>query len=232
MVTSSCESKVVFPMIKLGDKNNTVTFSYQGWYLGDITKEVGLAVREQDGEWIDIPIAYPKPIEYSVFNVGELPVPDALNGKNVQFAYKYYVTTTENIGYWFIQDFHLNGIQNEAPVEKAEADISYDETEVTYVIGDSDFKAPVLNNPYNLQAYYSSENESVAIINEDGSFDIVGSGKALIRALILETDEFKKGEASYTLTVIDPEIVFAAEFDKDKCGFYEEGEQDVAWTYF
>ena len=53
MVTSSCESKVVSPMIKLGDKNNTVTFSYQGWYLGDITKEVGLAVREQDGEWIN-----------------------------------------------------------------------------------------------------------------------------------------------------------------------------------
>ena len=234
MATGACTSKLVSPSIKLGASNNTVSFRYQGFYFGDITKEAELVIREEGGEWTNIVMNYPPADDYSIFNTGEMPVPEQYNGKNVQFAFKYSVSTTEFIGYWCIQDFNVKGVMEEAPVEKADAGISYDVTEVTYTIGDPDFVAPVLNNPNNLEAYYSSENESVAIIETDGSLTIVGPGKALIRALTLETEKFKKGEASYTLTVVDPEIVFMAKFDVDECGFVEEipAEQNNAWMHF
>lgn len=234
MATDKCDSRLVSPFIKLGTDNNTVSFSYRGFNFYNIRKEAGLLIREEGGEWVSIKMKYPGKDDYSVFNTGEMEVPSEFSGKNVQFAYSYKLMSTESIGLWIIQDFNVRGFGGEAPKEKAEAGISYDVEEVTYTIGDPDFKAPVLNNPNNLKAYYSSENESVAIVEEDGSLTIVGPGTALIRALTLETDEFKKGSASYTLTVVDPSIVYTANFDTGKCGFREESveTENDAWSRF
>ena len=219
MVFEECESRLVSPFIQLGVSNNTVSLDYMAFNFTDMPQEIRLFVREENGEWGNVILSYP---EYSgPFNTGELPVPSEYNGKNVQFAFVYSLLSWDIQGSWMINNFTVKG-SNEAAVEKKEAGISYDVTEVTYTIGDKDFKAPILNNPNNLMVYYSSENESVAIINEDGSLEIVAPGKALIRALSPATDEFKKGEASYVLTVVDPKIVFSAEFTYDECGFVEE----------
>lgn len=82
------------------------------------------------------------------------------------------------------------------------ADLSFDETNVTANLGES-FTAPILNNPNNLPVVWSSSNEEVATV-ANGVVAIKGEGTTVISAKSEETAEFGAGNASYTLTVTDP----------------------------
>ncbi|MDE7161054.1 MAG: Ig-like domain-containing protein, partial [Muribaculaceae bacterium] len=75
------------------------------------------------------------------------------------------------------------------------------EQEYTVQMGES-FTAPTLTNDNNLEVTYSSSNENVATVNDEGTVTIVGAGETVITAESAETDEFAAGKAEYTLTVI------------------------------
>lgn len=67
-----------------------------------------------------------------------------------------------------------------------------------------DFTAPELTNPNGLEVTYKSSNEAVATVATDGNVTILAAGTTTITATSEETEVFKAGEASYKLTVIDP----------------------------
>ena len=75
-------------------------------------------------------------------------------------------------------------------------------TEYTSVIGDV-FEAPSLTFVEGFQetVSYSSSNTDVATVDNNGAVTIVGTGSTTISATSLETDNYKAGHASYTLTV-------------------------------
>lgn len=91
-------------------------------------------------------------------------------------------------------------------VEKAEAGLAYETTSFEVNVG-ADFNAPELVNPNQLTVTYSSDNENVAIVDENVGTIVIGStGKAVITATFAGNDTFKAGNASYTINVVDPNV--------------------------
>ena len=87
---------------------------------------------------------------------------------------------------------------------KPSAELAFEPTELTVELGD-DITEPTLNNPYNVAVTYSSSDENVAEVDTDGSLTINGAGTATITATFAGDDNYAAGEASYTLTVVDPD---------------------------
>lgn len=86
---------------------------------------------------------------------------------------------------------------------KDPAGLAFTEEAYTANLGE-DFTAPELTNPNGLEVTYKSSNEAVATVATDGNITILAAGTTTITATSAETEEFKAGEASYTLSVIDP----------------------------
>lgn len=89
---------------------------------------------------------------------------------------------------------------------KTPADIEYETTEYTALLGQA-FKTPILTNPNNLTPTYSIEctPAGVAEINETtGDVTIKAAGKAVVTATTEEDDTYDRGQASYTITIKDP----------------------------
>lgn len=93
--------------------------------------------------------------------------------------------------------------ESRSSLNKEPAGLAYTTTEFNVEFGD-EFTAPELVNPNNLEVTYTSSNENVAIVDTDGAVTILAPGTTIITASSLETEEFKFGEASYTLKVVRP----------------------------
>lgn len=94
--------------------------------------------------------------------------------------------------------------ENGTPTLKP-AGLAFAETEFTVAPG-ADFTAPELTNPNNLTVTYSSNNEDIAVVDENTGEVVIGEdeGTATITASFAGNDEYKAGSASYTITVKDP----------------------------
>lgn len=70
-----------------------------------------------------------------------------------------------------------------------------------FVDGAENFKAPALQNPYDLDVTYSSNNEEVATVDENtGAVTLTGvSGRAVISAQSNENGTYASGKASYQI---------------------------------
>lgn len=90
-------------------------------------------------------------------------------------------------------------ITGDTPV-LADAELAYGVETFTATIGE-DNEFPVLSNPNELPVTYTSSDENVATIDEDGNITLVAAGETTITATSDETSEFKAGEASYVLVV-------------------------------
>ncbi len=82
----------------------------------------------------------------------------------------------------------------------ADPELAYGVETFTATIGE-DNEFPVLSNPNELPVTYTSSDENVATIDEDGNITLVAAGETTITATSDETSEFEAGEASYLLVV-------------------------------
>ena len=94
-------------------------------------------------------------------------------------------------------------------INKAEAGLSFDETEFDIELDDASFIAPTLNNPNSLTVTYSSSNEEVALVDENTgelAYNESAVGTATITATFAGNDNFNSGSASYTINIYDPTV--------------------------
>ena len=91
---------------------------------------------------------------------------------------------------------------NGSTITKKPAGLAFAEEAYTANL-DEDFTAE-LTNPNRLEVTYKSSNEAVATVATDGNVTTLAAGTTTITATSEETKVFKAGEASYKLTVIDP----------------------------
>ncbi len=83
-----------------------------------------------------------------------------------------------------------------------DAELSFDKTAYDAEVG-VEFSAAQLTNPYNLAVVYSSENPEIATVDAaTGVVTPLAAGTVKITAKSEPTDEYKAGEASYTLNVV------------------------------
>lgn len=110
-----------------------------------------------------------------------------------------------NSTYEFDKDNQLVSITN--PVVKADPELSYTTTEYEISKDEtSSFVAPALNNPHSLAVTYSSNNETIALVDENTGDVVLDNkvGEATITATFAGDDTYKAGSASYTIKIFDP----------------------------
>ena len=86
-------------------------------------------------------------------------------------------------------------------VKKAPQTMKYKVSEVNKVYGDESFVIVLSSIAGNGNITYSSNNTSVATINDSGNVTIVGVGETVVTATIASTDNYASGTASYKLIV-------------------------------
>ena len=86
-------------------------------------------------------------------------------------------------------------------VEKAEQDISYAINSINKYTTDSAFTNELTKNIVQGALSFSSSNENVAIVDNNGLVTIKGAGTAVITATVSETENYKGRSASYTINV-------------------------------
>lgn len=97
---------------------------------------------------------------------------------------------------------------NASGVVKNDAELAFPETAYTVNLGKT-FDAPALTKVTTAPATYTSSVEAVATVDAtSGAVTIVGAGTTVITAKCAETDDYYSGLASYTLTVIDPRVIY------------------------
>ena len=97
---------------------------------------------------------------------------------------------------------------------KKDATLSFGETTSFTVYPDADFTAPTPTGvPEGATVTYSSDNEDVAVVDENTGEVVIGSktGTATITATFAGNDEYNEASATYTITVEPRPIVVADE---------------------
>ncbi|MDE6523655.1 MAG: hypothetical protein K2L17_12620 [Muribaculaceae bacterium] len=84
---------------------------------------------------------------------------------------------------------------------KQECGLSFSQKSVEGVIGER-FTSPTLRNPNKLPINWTSSNENVASIDQDGKLTLVSSGTTVITASTEGNEEYAAGNAKYELSVI------------------------------
>ena len=82
---------------------------------------------------------------------------------------------------------------------KIRQELSFDDADITKTFGDESFQ--IIPNGAATPVEYSSTDENVLIVSDDGTVTIVGAGEAEIIATAVEDEYFFSGTASYTVTV-------------------------------
>ncbi len=120
---------------------------------------------------------------------------------------------------------------------KTSPTLSFEESNISITYGESVSNA--LTNENSVPVTYTSTNTEVATVNsETGAVTVLKAGETIIKATSKETDTYKAGEVSYTLTVAkaDPALAFSEETATAYLGksFTEPtltNEKNVAVTY-
>jgi uncharacterized repeat protein (TIGR02543 family) len=135
-----------------------------------------------------ITISYGNAAPYVSSSVGTLQYND--NSGNGRFTT--YATSQQPVQFYKIS----NG--------KASAGLAYADAQKLVKVGTS-FTAPTLTNPNNLTVSYASSDDNVVKVNAStGAItEIVAAGKAVITASFAGNDDYKAGEASYTIFVAE-----------------------------
>lgn len=143
-------------------------------------------------------------IEVSKVTAGELsfkisdPQPDR---KYVLQITTYPITSVANTGI-----LKISKVVYKELVEQTDVTLDWGVENVSAVLGDDTFVAPVLTCEPDDEAVkkliqYNSTDENVATINANGKLTIVGAGETTISAVIEGSDAVKAATASYELTV-------------------------------
>ena len=92
----------------------------------------------------------------------------------------------------------------------------------TYTLGEA-FSAPTFTTVSDGEVTYKSSNTDVVTVDNSGNITAVAAGTTTITASVGVTDTYKPGSASYTLTVVDPSILFTETFANGLNGFTNAG---------
>ncbi len=84
---------------------------------------------------------------------------------------------------------------------KQECGLSFPKKDYEAILGEN-FTSPRLTNPNGLAVSWSSSNEAVATVDENGSITLCGGGNTIITAATDGNDVFAAGNAKYELCVI------------------------------
>ena len=191
---------LVSPEITLKDKN-IASFEYSSKYFNEenLAKEMAFSIREAGGQWEDLSIPVCILSNDDFVYSGEIIIPDAYNGKNVQVALKYSADGSFSSGVWSVRNLVVSN--GAVTVDKKDPELDYPIKKYDVALNET-FEMPELYNPYKVVITYSSDAPEVAAVDAvTGAVTLMAEGTAKITATSAEDEQFKSGTASYTITV-------------------------------
>ena len=140
-------------------------------------------------------------------------------------------TATSKITFQSIQDskarFFLDNIvitkTSGSGVELEDPKCTFSAESATYTLGEA-FSAPNFTTVSDGEITYKSSNPEIATVDNSGNITAIAAGTTTITASVATTDIYAAGSASYTLTVVDPSILFTESFANGLNGFTSTGE--------
>ena len=115
-------------------------------------------------------------------------------------GYPGFHNTDQQLNVWATADITVN--------EKDPAGIAFNPESATYTPGVDEWSAPAFANPNTLDVTFSSDAEGVATVSNAGVVSLAGGyGTAVITAHTNGDATHNAGNATYTITVIDPSTV-------------------------
>lgn len=114
-------------------------------------------------------------------------------------------------------------------VELEDPKCAFSAETATYTLGEA-FTAPTFTTVSDGEVTYKSSNTDVATVDNSGNITAIAAGTTTITASVGVTDTYKPGSASYTLTVIDPSILFSESF-AESLGDFTVTQTEEVWTY-
>lgn len=115
-------------------------------------------------------------------------------------------TTSIALATLAMMQFTETGTVSPVTPKKEESGLAFAEGSeaVTATLGE-DFTGPSLDNPHALTLVWTSSDENVATVDNEGNVTLVGAGTVTITATFAGNDDYEAGKASYTLTVSESE---------------------------
>lgn len=106
-------------------------------------------------------------------------------------------------------------------VEKYEHGLSFEESEVEATVGLKTFHGPKLNNPNNLKVTYTSSDEQIATVDEQGNVFLgATAGIVTITAAFAGNDNYEAGEASYQIILSEATGISTLSHDQQNIDAY------------
>ena len=144
----------------------------------------------------------------------------AYAGKKVRVGFRY-VSTEACAGTWEVKNVVVKGEKDQTST-KLDADLAFATDNATANLGE-DFVAPALTKSTDAPIVYTSSDQNVATVDENGTVTLVAPGTTTITATAEANDKYYGGSAHYTLTVVDPTAIYSNACMSADCGF-------TAWT--
>lgn len=146
-------------------------------------------------------------------------------------------TATSKITFQSIQDskarFFLDNIvitkTSGSGVELEDPKCTFSAESATYTLGEA-FSAPNFTTVSDGEITYKSSNPEVATVDNSGNITAIAAGTTTITASVAATDTYATGFASYTLTVVDPSILFTESF-AESLGDFTVNQTEEVWSY-
>ena len=143
-------------------------------------------------------------------------------------------TATSKITFQSIQDskarFFLDNIvitkTSGSGVELEDPKCTFSAESATYTLGEA-FSAPNFTTVSDGEITYKS---SIATVDNSGNITAIAAGTTTITASVAATDTYATGFASYTLTVVDPSILFTESF-AESLGDFTVNQTEEVWSY-
>ena len=99
----------------------------------------------------------------------------------------------------------------------------------TCTLGEA-FSAPNFTTVSDGEITYKSSNPEIATVDNSGNITAIAAGTTTITASVATTDTYAAGSASYTLTVVDPSILFTESF-AESLGDFTVNQTEEVWSY-
>lgn len=146
-------------------------------------------------------------------------------------------TATSKITFQSIQDskarFFLDNIvitkTSGSGVELEDPKCTFSAESATYTLGEA-FSAPNFTTISDGEITYKSSNPEIATVDNSGNITAIAAGTTTITASVATTDIYAAGSASYTLTVVDPSILFTESF-AESLGDFTVNQTEEVWSY-
>lgn len=157
-----------------------------------------------------------------------------VNGINASEGNRLKLDSEDKVLYSNENGLYVDAETNLQPVMNASIIATQQRADIVWKAGDNDYsyeidgsvvtadaggyyiytngKTPWLYNPDKNVVTFSSSDESVATIDEEGTITFVGMGRTTISATVAETDELLETTSSFTLKVYPENAVFEEEF--------------------